>query len=207
MKKGFTLAELLVVIGVVAVMGLILTEVFSRSLRGGNKSQIIAGIKQNGQAALELMDKTIRASDQVVCPVLAQTGSAADDVIAVVEDRNYTRFRFISATLTANAHIVVDYPIPVVSPPEPEELFLLNICSNSDHASSARVPITDTNVKSGASVTSANFPSPNIFKRDKKAGYKDVLTVSFNLGPGQDAPSAIAGQIDPVTFTTTVELR
>ena len=167
LSKGFTLAELLVVIGVVAVMGLIITEVFSRSLRGGNKSQVIATIKQNGQSTLELMDKTIRAADQIVCPViLAQADSPTRDVIAMVRDRNYTRFRFIPATASTNGHIVVDYPVP--APAEAEETFLLNICSNVDHVSSARVPITDTNIKSGASVTSANFPFPHIFKRDKK---------------------------------------
>lgn len=202
MKKGFTIAEILVVISVIAVMGAIITEIFSRSLRGGNKAQIIAIVKQNGQSTLETMDKTIRNSDEIVCPVITGEGSQSRDTVAVVKDGKYTRFRHIVETSTSNGYILQDNPVPQSG--ELQETFLLNICSNVDHVSSAPVSITDRNTKSGVSVTPG---TPNLFTRNKKAGFNDILTISFDLKPGVSAPQAVAGQIDAVTFTTTIQLR
>ena len=208
--KGFTIVELLVAISVIAVIGAVITEIFSRSLRGGNKAQIIAAVKQNGQAALESIDKTIRNSDEIVCPIITSSEIIAagvnpvtkyTDTVAVVKDGVYTRFRYQVSTVNTNGYIVRDNP---VSQGEPQELFLANICTNTPSASSIPVPITDTSSRTGTSVTSL---TPNIFTRNKKAGFKDTLTISFNLSPGVSAPAAVAGQIDPVTFTTTIQVR
>ena len=202
MKKGFTIAELLVAISVIAVIGAVVAEVFSRSLRGGNKAQIVASIKQNGQATLEAMDKTIRNSDEVVCPVITGEGIQSKDTVALVKDGKYTRFMFRAGTSTTNGYILQDNPAPQSG--ELQENFLLNICSNVDHVSSVPVSITDKNTKTGVSVTAG---SPNIFTRNKKSGFRDILTINFDLKPGVLAPAAISGQIDPVTFTTTIQLR
>lgn len=201
-SNAFTIVELLVAISVIAVMGAIVTEIFARSLRGGNKAQIIASIKQNGQATLEAMDKTIRNSDEIVCPVILVEGSQSVDTVAVVKDGNYTRFRYNVGSPTMNGYILRDNPAPQSG--ELQETFLLNICSNVDHARSTPVSITDRNTKTGVSVAPG---VPNIFTRNKKEGFNDNLTISFALGPGVQAPQAVAGQIDPVTFTTTIQLR
>ena len=216
MKKtmlGFTIAELLVAISVIAIMGAIITEIFSRSLRGGNKAQIIASIKQNGQTTLEALDKLIRNSDEIVCPVItvaeiiAAGGSPPpknSDTVAVVKDGKYTRFRYKVGSPTTNGYILQDNPVYVA--PLSQESFLNDVCSNvwNDPNSTDAVLITDTNTRNGVSVTSA---TPNIFTRNKKAGFNDSLTISFDLKPGVAAPAAVAGQIDAVTFTTTIQLR
>ncbi len=63
------------------------------------------------------------------------------------------------------------------------------------------VILTDTKSQTGISVESG------LFTRDRSAGFKDQVTIKFIVKPGVQAPAAVAGQIDPVTFQTTVELR
>ena len=213
MRKGFTIAELLVAISVIAVIGAVVAEVFSRSLRGGNKAQIIGVVKQNGQATLEAMDKTLRNSDEIVCPVItiAELTAAGvnpviknSDTATVVKDGKYTRFRYKAPVSGVNGYILQDNPVYVA--PLSQESFLNDVCSNAwnDPNSPAAVYITDTNTKNGVSVTSA---TANIFIRNKQAGFRDILTINFDLKPGAQVPAAISGQIDPVTFTTTIQLR
>ncbi len=70
-NRGFTLAEILVVIGVMSIAGLMIALVFQRTISGGNKAQILSYTKQNGQTALEIIDKTIRDSDNIFCWVVS----------------------------------------------------------------------------------------------------------------------------------------
>ena len=46
--KGFTLIEMIVVVAVLIIMGAILSQIFSNTLRGSNKAQVLSSIKQNG---------------------------------------------------------------------------------------------------------------------------------------------------------------
>lgn len=203
-KNGFSLAEVLVVIAIIATMGVIITEIFSRSLRGGNKSQIIASIKQNGQSVLETIDKRVRNSDTVLCPANPGEGSSISNTMAVVKEGVYTRYRFKDVASNQNDYIVSDNP--VIPPGLTEEEFLVSLCDNNWDGGITQEIITDTNARNGVSVSQSSLPG-GIFKRDKKTGFKDNITIDFKLGPGVSAPSAIAGEVDPVIFTTTIELR
>lgn len=188
MNKGFTIAELLVAIAIIAFLGTIMVAIFTSTLRGSNKSQILGSIKQNGQAVLEIMDKTIRSADNVIC-------TSGDTKTLVIEKNGiYTRFRFIVPTSTANGKIQQDSPLPGVD----METFLMNVCINP---MSTPITLTDTNTQTGISVKEGSFT------RNQQAGSKDNVTVSFTLGPGVQAPPAVAGQIEPVKFQTTVQLR
>src|SRR5687767_3480485 len=86
-NRGFTLVELLVVIGVLSIFGVLILNIFTRTLRGSNKSQILSVMKQNGQLSLEIIDKTVRGSDRVIC--------TTSNTLVVVKNGSYTRFRFL----------------------------------------------------------------------------------------------------------------
>jgi hypothetical protein len=43
--------------------------------------------------------------------------------------------------------------------------------------------------------------------RNQQVGQKDSITISFLLAPSIDIPAAVASQIDPVSFQTTIGLR
>lgn len=225
MKSGFTLIEILVTMAVLAVIGTILVVIFTNTLKGSNKSQVLAVIKQNGQAILEEMDKTVRDADNIICPFLpspspsASPGSisASSDTLVIVKNGCYTRYRFVAPSPnpnpTQNGQIQQDNPQPdpatpcIQNSPTPAprttQAFINAVCASSDPMDSLNKRIlTDTNTQSGVSVNSGA-----LFTRNRQSGFKDGLTVSFTLSPGIHAPAVVAGQIDPVTFQTTVQVR
>lgn len=202
--NGFTLVEIAVVMAIVAIVGLMMLVIFTNTLRGSNKAQVLAAIKQNGQAVLENMDKTIRGADDVICPGnLVNSGPT----LVIVKNGTYTRYRFI-APAPGNGLIQQDNPAkqPVGSRVETESEFdsrvccLAGLCGVNDPMTQIAI-LTDTNSQSGVSVLSGSFT------RNIQPGFKDNITVSFVLGPGVEAPPIVAGKIDPVTFQTTVQLR
>lgn len=181
-QRAFTVAEVLVVIGVLTLMGVILTETFFRSIRGSSKAQVISNIKQNGQSALETMDKTIRNSEIVVC--VSSTGST----LTLLQGGIYTRYRFNPPTggsNPANGFISVDSLTDCTSP----------LVANSYQT------LTDTDSRAGVSVTAATF------SRSKLAGFKDKVEVEFEVAEPVGTPTALGSQIDPVRFKTSVGLR
>lgn len=200
--KGFTLVEILVVVAIVAIMGTVLAAIFVNTLKGGNKAQILANIKQNGQAVLENMDKTIRGADNVVCK------SLDGNTLVVVKNGCYTRYRFVAPSQTQNGQIQQDNPQPdsstscVTNPPSPTpkniKTFTDNVCT--DPMINPNI-LTDTNPQSGVSVANGSFTLK------PEAGFRNSVTVSFTLDHGVEAPTAVAGQIDPVEFTTSIGLR
>ncbi|MBI2337875.1 type II secretion system protein [Candidatus Daviesbacteria bacterium] len=195
MKKGFTLVEVLVSIAVIAIIGTILVAIFSNTLRGSNKSQILAVIKQNGQAVLENMDKVIRSADYVLCPL------ADDDYLVVEKDGIYTRYRFESDSIRQDNP--VKQVVPATGQEETDDAFIMRVCSMTDLMTddTELKVLTDTNTKTGVKVENGKFI------RNRSAGYKDGVTIKFDLKPGIGAPQSVSGQINPVTFQTTVQLR
>ncbi len=231
MKKvtqGFTLIEMLVVISILSVVGVLILNIFTRTLRGGNKTQIIGTIKQNGQSILENMDKTIRSSDNVVCPTITPPATSSGlDTLVVVKNGVYTRYRFISPNSTditygdcksVNGCILQDNPTKQnvdTNPPrqETDPEFITSVCNvGSLMPRTTLSPVTiisDTNPQTGISVDciAPDCNANPIFKRDRSSGYRDQVTIKFDLWPGKEVSSAVAGQIDPVTFQTTIQLR
>jgi prepilin-type N-terminal cleavage/methylation domain-containing protein len=65
MKKGFTLVELLIVIGLVLILGTFGTSVIVSILRSYNKAHIINEIEQNGNYVLSVMETQIRNARSV----------------------------------------------------------------------------------------------------------------------------------------------
>ncbi len=200
MKKGFTLAEILVVLAVLSLIGVLVVTIFTRSLRGANKSQILSSIKQNGQVVLENIDKTVRSSDNVVC---------SEDTLVVVQNGIYTRYGFIPP-LNANGFIQQDNPvkenvegsIPLREETDPE--FVNRVCLSTDPMLEP-VILTDRNPQTGVSVEVRE--GKKLFTRNRSAGFRDQITINFDLKPGVEAPQVIVGQIDPVVFQTTIQLR
>lgn len=200
-KKGFTLIELLIIVAILSVTGGLVLTVFTSSLRGSNKSQIVSSIKQNGQSVLELMDKAIRGADNVVCV------DTAGSTLVIVKDGSFTRYRFTAASGSSNGLIEQDMPVQPAPPASESDIkvFTDGVCT--DPMVGANI-LTDTNTSSGVSLVHANNGTDLPFiVRYKVSGFKDGVTIRFALKPGIGAPQALAGQIDPVTFKTTIGLR
>lgn len=204
--EGFTLVEIAVVMAIVAIVGLMMLVIFTNTLRGSNKAQVLAAIKQNGQAVLENMDKTIRGADDVACVSISR------DTLVVISGGVYTRYKFTPPSGSANGYIQQDFPVQPQSGFKNDiNVFLENVCTDPMGTDSLVLPqvLTDTNVQTGVSVdcVDTDCSASPIFTRNKPAGFKAQVTVMFSLKPGASVPPGAAGQIDPVTFQTTVSLR
>lgn len=62
-SKGYTLIELLAVVGILVTLGGILSGILYSTLRGNNKSTITTAIAQNGNYALSVISNIILSSD------------------------------------------------------------------------------------------------------------------------------------------------
>lgn len=66
--RGFTLLELLTVIGVLSVIGTIAVSVISVTLRGTKKADLLESARQNSDSALTQMVKSIRYAQSLTSP-------------------------------------------------------------------------------------------------------------------------------------------
>lgn len=217
MKRGFTLPELLVVIGVLSIIGALTLTIFVRSLRANNKTQILLAIKQNGQIAMDLMDKSIRDADNIVCVENNSLTEITRSTLVLEKKGSFTRYRIISFTSVpdvANGYLIKDNPSPdgdneIVPVPPPAgavgytTAFSDRVCAPNDVIRPDYKPafLTDTNPNTGQSVKSGAFTLK------EQSGFKDFIVIDFTLGSGESAPPAIAGEITPVNFHTSVDLR
>lgn len=217
-SSGFTLVEILVTMAIVAIVGTILVVIFTNTLKGNNKAQLLAVIKQNGQAVLENMDKTIRDADNVVCPgpLYREVGAYWGDTLLVVKNGVYTRYRIgiaadsnLPNVCRSNGCITQDNPIRQIDTAsgqlETDTAFVLRVCNANDSFSSANI-LTDTNSQTGVYIIRSSGAHYS-FYTNKASGYKDTVTVKFQLRPADGAPAVIRGQIQPVAFQTTIQLR
>jgi prepilin-type N-terminal cleavage/methylation domain-containing protein len=64
-NKGFTLIELLISIVIIAIVGTVVVGIFLINLRVTAKTKILTEVKQNGNYALEIMERMIRNAERV----------------------------------------------------------------------------------------------------------------------------------------------
>lgn len=181
-RNAFTLVEILIVLSILSVLSVMFVQIFFRTLRGGNKAQIIGIVKQNGQSALETVDKAIRSADRIVCPSTNQIS----DSLVLQKDADFTRFRFNApkSSPLANGFISQD-----------------NVADCTSNLGLNYTSLTNTHITNGASVLSGSFTL------NSKQGFSDLVTISFNIGPAVSTPKTLTDTIDPIKISTTVSLR
>jgi prepilin-type N-terminal cleavage/methylation domain-containing protein len=111
-NSGFTLIEVVVVAGIIALFSVTLVSVFLATMRGGNKSQLIQIVHQEGDFALKTMANVIRGADQVTCgggsiDIVTLTGSVIN--FSTLDDNGIIRVASDSSTfLTGNRATVTN---------------------------------------------------------------------------------------------------
>jgi len=213
--KGFTLIETLLSIGIVTVIGIIISALLTSNFQGSAKTQLISIAKQNGQTALTVMDNAIRNADSVVCP----SNGGSSNVVTVVKNGEYTRFRYVApspaSSPVSNGQLLQDFPIPdqsaAVTQAQCNDLSLNltascpdTFCNNAPAANATIYQLTDINTVTGVSITPAS--GNYIFNINRRAGTRDFIEISFQVGPGISSPTG-AQTISPIPFQTSLQVR
>src|SRR3989344_3499972 len=103
-QSGFTLIEMILVIGLIGISGIIITEIFLRTLKSSNKSQIESQLKQNGQNVLSNIEQAARSADDVVC---VPSGNSS---VILESDGGFIRYSFTPPSGSKNGIIQKDSP-------------------------------------------------------------------------------------------------
>lgn len=75
-QSGFTLVEILAVLAITGIVGTLMFQTLSSTLRSANKSSSIATIQQNGNFVLSQMSRMIRYSIALESPETCYLGSS-----------------------------------------------------------------------------------------------------------------------------------
>ncbi len=65
-NRGFTLIEILVVVGILAIIAVISSNMFFTVFKSSGKTKVLTKVKENGDYALSVMERLIRDSEEVV---------------------------------------------------------------------------------------------------------------------------------------------
>ncbi len=90
-QKGFTLLETLIAISIAATVGILVAQVFFTTTRTNTKTELIKNLRQNGQFALDIMERTVRNALSVESTCL-ESGSTLSSLSIVNPDGNSTTF-------------------------------------------------------------------------------------------------------------------
>ncbi|MBI4037372.1 type II secretion system protein [Candidatus Daviesbacteria bacterium] len=207
-KSGFTLVELIIVIGITTLLGVILTNTLTQALRGQAKVKIINQVKENGQVVLEQLSNEIKQAEKVIC-VGRKDGSTQDDTIVTFKAGIYSRFRLSPPTGSANGYFERNN---FTGDNIPDGSTMPDLCSAATTFGTSAYSITDSDSVNGVSI---RFDLDNVgaqkpvFTRSSQSGYNDTITIRFRafqaIKVGQTYETAVGA--DGVLITTTVQVR
>jgi prepilin-type N-terminal cleavage/methylation domain-containing protein len=107
--KGYTLLELLTVIGILSVIGGIVVSIVFISLRGAKKSDLVEGLRQNGDTAMTQMIKQIRYAKSLNTPASCVPSSNTSSITITSLDTNtQTTFACSATTISSNSASLMD---------------------------------------------------------------------------------------------------
>lgn len=201
---GFTLVEMIVVVAIVGVLGFIMTDLLTNTLRGQDKVQLLNHIKQNGQVTLDRLSNEIRQAEKIICVNDDFTGNT--DTIVLFKEGKYTRYRFYPEG-TDNGYISWDNLSPGDVVVQSRSFF----CESAQNTADKNI-LTDTDSRSGISLkyadTTGSF-STKIFNKDPNPGYKETVTIKFRAKQGVGAGTTSESSVNDegILFQTTVQIR
>lgn len=178
---GFSLIEVVLAIGILSVIGVIASNLLTRTYRTSSDADFLSRLKQNGTVASDILGEAIRMADSVVC-----YGPANNSKVIIIRDLagKYVRYRFVEpGGYIARKEDII-----------PQDL--KTFCQE-DLNTSNEISITDKDPISGVSITNGKFTYV------PGAGGKDTVTIKFDVG----SPVNQYGQAAIVNIQTTVQVR
>jgi len=181
-KKGFTLIEFLVVLGLL-VMTVGSTLLFLTSiLKGSNKANVTAEAKQNGQIVLDSLEKKIRNA------VSASPIGVNSPQITLVQDTNKKLYiKCLSGTESTNGLIGL---VEQENPPGDDSPYRNN-------------PMTNTDLIAGVDIANCSF---DVLGPSEGGTSSFIVTIRFTVNQGVSAPSR-KDFVANVQVQTSIALR
>lgn len=203
---GFTLVELIVAIGVMAILGVIFTNTLTQTLRGQNKVKVLNQVKQNGQVILDRISSDIQQAEKVVC-VGAENGGSTNDTLVVVKGGIYSRYRFYPPTSGTNGYIDRnDFTNEDIVADNPD------LCTDPGYRGLNNVfTLTDRDSLNGVSLNFGldSLGNSPIFSVSNQDGYNQTVMIVFRVFQGVKTGQSfesVVGQ-DGILFATAVQAR
>lgn len=204
-NSGFTLIETLITISIVGVIGLMITDLMLRTLKGNTKTQLISQIKQNGQEAMFIIEQAVRFASPVLCT--AYDGSSRAIIAIKSQDNKTVRYMVYPATSIANGYITQDYP----------NTNLIDVTSSANYCTAAAngaSSITNQDPINGISIVANEIATGNTnnptFRLLHNNGANDSVSIKFYVKPGVKAGNNFENKIggdSGVPFETTIIVR
>lgn len=107
-KRGFTLIEILVVFGILAIISVVASNMFFAVLRGTTKTKSMQLIKQNGDYAISLMVRMIRNARSI-------STYTPSSLTIINPDGGTTIFSCVNNVITSNSASLISTEVKVVS--------------------------------------------------------------------------------------------
>lgn len=210
-QRGFSLIEVLVTAAVLVTIGIITAQIMGQIFKGNTKSALIGSIKQNGQQALSIMENDIRNSETVLCTDQSvDNGNEVFLLTLYTRSGSYVRYTIYPEYSLTNGTITKESLDSVVNANTQLTQNPANFCDlSSVPFNSPLVQLINSDLTSPNAVSvkqSTGFSIAN-----KASGFKDVVTVQFDLGPSINANDRVENSIGNATnaysFQTSVQLR
>lgn len=171
-NNGFTLIEIIVVFGILALIGGLTSDLFASVLKGANKANTVNEIKQNGNYALNYIERVVRNSASVV-------SDPADTLNLVVSDKDGKCIKF---TIREKTEGVANGEIDVFNAP----FCAYDNDGNYDDGTTfigAGKTLTNNDPFTGVSLVDGSFAVSAV------GGNPTTVTVTFTLSQGERANS------------------
>jgi prepilin-type N-terminal cleavage/methylation domain-containing protein len=104
MTNGFTLLEMLVSIVIIALLSIVLSQVFISTLRSNAKTEVLKEVKQSGDTAIDTLTRMVQNAQSVTCTTNQSVAIVNPDgdtsTIACAQVSGNTRLASSSSTMT-----------------------------------------------------------------------------------------------------------
>lgn len=106
-RGGFTLIEILVVVGILGIIAVVGSNMFFSILRGSTKTKILQLVKQNGDYAISVMGRMIRNAKSV--------SGGGGSVTIINPDEMSTTFSCSDNTIASNSASLISSEVEVAN--------------------------------------------------------------------------------------------
>ena len=109
-KNGFTLMEILISVGILAIVTTLIAQVLFTTTHVNKKTEILTDIKQDGNFALDVMARMVRAAKAIETSCTTSTASITNNdntvtTLRCLPDGNAARIASVSATTGAIVYL------------------------------------------------------------------------------------------------------